>query len=121
MQGALARLTCALALLGLLTACGSSGRAPSRSTVADHPRAGGPTSLSAKLRQSIAACKKEILASPYIPATEKPAGTADCEKIRAGNVSPLRAILEKACVQEVVTKVPASGQTAALAVCNKLY
>jgi Flp pilus assembly protein TadD len=120
-QGAVARLTCALALVGLLTACASSGGAPKKTTSATHASASAPTSLSAKIQQSIAACKKEILASPYIPATEKPTGTADCEKIRAGNVSPLRAILKKACVREVVTKVPAAQQTAALAVCNKLY
>lgn len=120
-------LLCALAPITVLTGCGSSGSAPSKPSSAQPSsttRATGTLStapLDVKVRQAIAACKKQVAALTYIPASEQPAAKADCEGIKTGNISPLRATLKKACEQEVLARVPAAQQAAATTACKKVY
>ncbi|HWF25110.1 MAG TPA: hypothetical protein VG275_06675 [Solirubrobacteraceae bacterium] len=130
MQEALARrgrrlcvfLACALALAGVLAGCGS-GSPASKSTPTTHATSTPTTTLSlaAQLRKAIAACRKQVAAYPYIPASQLAAAKAACNGFKTGNIAPLRAILRPACEQEVRAKVPAAQQSAALAACAKAF
>ena len=119
MQDAVARcllVVCALALVGLLTGCGRGATHASTSTSAN-----ATVSLGVRLQEAIVACKQQIAASPYIPASARAGAESDCDGIRTGNVAALRAIVRKACEQEVIGRVPAAEQPAALGACKKVY
>jgi hypothetical protein len=110
------------ALVGLLTGCGGGASTASNAEHASTSTSANATvSLGVRLQEAIVACKKQIAASPYIPASAQAGAEADCNGIRTGNVSALRAIVRKACEQEVIAKVPAAEQPGALTACKKVY
>jgi hypothetical protein len=115
-------LLCAVAPIGVVTGCGGG----SSTTSTKHATARSKTSsasLSAGLAKAIRACKKEVRTSAYIPAAEKPTAETDCEGVKSGDaakVAALRTILENACEQEVIAKVPASEKVDATAACKKV-
>jgi hypothetical protein len=118
-------LVSALALIGVLTGCGSSGSPASSSPTTKHAASptATPTStvaLAVKIRQAIAACRKEITKSPFIPASQKPVAQADCNGIKTGNISSLKVILRQACLNAVATLPAAKRGPAALA-CKQVY
>ncbi|MEA2197914.1 MAG: hypothetical protein QOJ25_1965 [Solirubrobacteraceae bacterium] len=115
-------LACALAPAGVLAGCGASS--PAKPATTKTASAAAPTvtlSLAARLRQAIAACRRQVAAYPYIPASQLASAKAACNGFKTGNIGPLRAILRPACEQEVRTKVPAARQRAALAACEKVF
>jgi hypothetical protein len=118
-------LICGLVAIGLITGCGGGG-SPASTPAAPKPATSTTTtdstlSLAARLRKGIAACRKQVAAYPYIPASRLPAAKAACNGFKTGNIAPLRAILRPACEQEVRAKVPAAQQAAALRACDKAF
>jgi hypothetical protein len=108
--------------LGVLAGCG--GGSPTPKTTSPKPAAttaDTTLSLSARLKQAIAACRQKVAAYPYIPASELPAAKAACNGFKTGNLAPLDAIMRPACEQEVRAKVPAAQQAAALRACEKAF
>jgi len=124
-------LVCALVAIASVTGCGGGGTSNSKSTPATPTHASSTTTtstsslpLSVRLNKAVAACRKGVAKSPYISAAEKAAGETDCDGVKTGSVaaiSRLRAILKKACEQEVVAKIPAADQPTALKECAKVY
>jgi hypothetical protein len=111
-----------VALAGVLAGCGG-GSPAAKSTPVEQATATATTqlSLAAQLRKAIAACRKQVAAYPYIPASQLAAAKAACNGFKTGNIAPLRAILRPACEQEVRAKVPAAQESAALAACAKVF
>jgi hypothetical protein len=115
-------LLCALVPIGVLTGCGGSGSTTTTKRASTTPTTTVP--LSVRLQKAIAVCKKEVAASAYIPAAQKPAGEADCQGVKSGNVadvSAVRTLLKNACVLEVAEKVPAAQKAPATAACKRYY
>jgi hypothetical protein len=109
---------CALASIGVVTGCGSSSTG---STAAKHATpATVTTPLAVRIRLAIAACRKQVARSPYIPAGEKPVAKADCNGIKTGNITSLKGILRQACLN-AVAKLPAADQGPAALACKKVY
>jgi hypothetical protein len=115
-------LFCALAPIGVVAGCGSSAStsATTHATSAASPTTTQATPLAVKIRLAIAACRKQVTKSPYIPAAEKPVAQADCNGIKSGNITSLKVILRQACLN-AVAKLPAADQGPAALACKKLY
>ncbi len=76
--------------------------------------------LAVKIREAIAACRKQVAKSPYIPRSEEPVAQADCNGIKAGNITSLKRILRQACLN-AVARLPAADQAPAALACKKVY
>jgi hypothetical protein len=116
-------LLCGLAPLAVVTGCGGSASPAGKSPTTTHAASTSATStvpLAVKIREAIAACRKQVSRSPYIPAGQKPLAQADCNGIKTGNISSLKAILRQACLN-AVAKLPAADQPPAAAACKKVY
>jgi hypothetical protein len=109
---------CALAPLGVVTGCGSSASPASKASSTPPPTQTVP--LAVKIRQAIAACRKQVTKLADIPASEKPLAQADCNGIKTGNISSLKAILRQDCLNKVA-KIPAADQGPAALACKKVY
>lgn len=114
-------LACILALAGVLAGCGGGSPAHTTTKAASSTTATTQLSLAAQLQKAIAACRKQVAAYPYIPASQLAAAKVACNGFKTGNIGPLRAILRPACEQEVRAKVPAAQESAALAACAKVF
>jgi len=109
------RTLCALVVCVLTAGCGG---ATSPSGGGAKTNGGASSRVTGNLQQAVTVCRKEIAASPDIPAAAKSAAESACAGIRTGNVSGLRAIALRAC-RRAVAKLPNAEQAAAPAECRK--
>ncbi len=111
---------CAVALVGAVTGCGSSSTTTKHATPTPKSTTTSTVPLAVKLREAIAACRKQVAKDHDIPASEQPIARADCNGIKTGNIAPLRAVLLRAC-QRTVARLPAADQGPASLACKKVY
>jgi hypothetical protein len=111
-------LVCGVVLTGVVTGCGGGGGPATKASSTPAPTATVP--LAVKIREAIVACRKQVTKLSDIPASEKPVAEADCNGIKTGNISSLRAILKQACLNRVAT-LPAADQPPATLACKKVY
>jgi hypothetical protein len=110
---------CALVLIGVVTGCGSSSTAP-KHTTATRTTTTATVPLAVRVREAIAACRKEVTKSRYIPASDKSAAQADCNGIKSGNLASLKGILKQACLN-AVARLPSADQGPAALACKQVY